>query len=76
MWVNSRALSGGHAREQESPPGGRMGAAMPRAVPGLLLEEAQKLIAVMRDTNTEAARERRIRVALDAIGALGADRRS
>ena len=67
VWVNSRALErAGIARETADPPGGRIVRDAEGRPTGLLLEEAQKLItAVMPDTNTEAARERRIRVALD-----------
>jgi predicted amidohydrolase YtcJ len=67
VWVNSRALErAGITSETPDPPGGRIVRDAAGRPTGLLLEEAQKLVtAVMADTNTEAARERRIRVALD-----------
>lgn len=67
VWVNSRALErAGIASETPDPPGGRIVRDAEGRPTGLLLEEAQKLVtAVMPDTTTEAARERRIRVALE-----------
>jgi len=66
VWVNSLALErAGIASETPDPPGGRIVRDAEGHPTGLLLEEAQKLVtAVMPNTNTEAARERRIRVAL------------
>lgn len=66
VWVNSLALErAGIARETPDPPGGRIVRDAEGRATGLLLEEAQKLVtAVMPNTNTEEARERRIRVAL------------
>ena len=67
VWVNSRALErAGITTETPDPPGGRIVRDPERRPTGLLLEEAQKLItAVMPDANSEAARERRIRFALE-----------
>lgn len=67
VWVNSRALErAGIASETPDPPRGRIVRDAEGRPTGLLLEEAQKLVtAVMPDTTTEAARERRIRVALE-----------
>jgi predicted amidohydrolase YtcJ len=67
VWVNSRALErAGITTETSDPPGGRIVRDAEGHPTGLLLEEAQKLVTtVMPDTNTEAARERRIRVALE-----------
>ena len=66
VWVNSLALErAGIASETPDPPGGRIVRDAEGHPTGLLLEEAQKLVtAVIPNTNTEAARERRIRVAL------------
>jgi predicted amidohydrolase YtcJ len=66
VWVNSVALErAGIASETPDPPGGRIVRDAEGHPTGLLLEEAQKLVtAVIPNTNTEAARERRIRVAL------------
>lgn len=66
VWVNSLALErAGITSETPDPPGGRIVRDADGHATGLLLEEAQKLItAVMQDTNTEEARERRIRAAL------------
>ena len=67
VWVNSRALErAGVTDATPDPPGGRIVRDAEGRATGLLLEEAQKLItAVMPDTNTAAARERRIRAALE-----------
>ncbi len=67
MWVNSRALErAGITTETADPPGGRIVRDPAGRPTGLLLEEAQKLItSVMPDANSEAARERRIRFALE-----------
>lgn len=67
VWVNSRALErAGITAETPDPPGGRIVRDAQGRPSGLLLEEAQKLVtAVMPNANTEATRERRIRVALD-----------
>jgi predicted amidohydrolase YtcJ len=67
IWVNSRALErAGITNETPDPAGGRIVRDATGHATGLLLEEAQKLVtAVMPETTTEAARERRIRVALD-----------
>jgi predicted amidohydrolase YtcJ len=67
VWVNSRALElAGIKTETPDPPGGRIVRDAERRPTGLLLEEAQKLVtAVMPDANSEAARERRIRFALE-----------
>jgi predicted amidohydrolase YtcJ len=67
VWVNSRALErAGIKTETPDPPGGRIVRDPEGRPTGLLLEEAQKLItAVMPDANSEAARERRIRFALE-----------
>jgi predicted amidohydrolase YtcJ len=67
VWVNSRALErAGITTETPDPPGGRIVRDPEGRPTGLLLEEAQKLItAVMPDANSEAARERRIRFALE-----------
>jgi predicted amidohydrolase YtcJ len=67
VWVNSRALElAGITSETPDPSGGRIVRDASGSPTGLLLEAAEKLVtAVMADTNTEAARERRIRAALD-----------
>ncbi|HKS58433.1 MAG TPA: amidohydrolase [Steroidobacteraceae bacterium] len=66
VWVNSLALErAGINNETPDPPGGRIVRDAEGHATGLLLEEAQKLVsAVMPDTNTPEARERRIRAAL------------
>jgi hypothetical protein len=67
VWVNSRALErAGITSETPDPSGGRIVRDAAGRPTGLLLEEAEKLVtAVITDTNTAAARERRIRAALD-----------
>jgi predicted amidohydrolase YtcJ len=66
VWVNSLALErAGITSETPDPPGGRIVRDAEGHATGLLLEEAQKLVtAVMQETNTDEARERRIRAAL------------
>jgi predicted amidohydrolase YtcJ len=66
VWVNSLALErAGITSATPDPPGGRIVRDAEGHATGLLLEEAQKLVtAVMPDTNTDEARERRIRAAL------------
>ena len=60
-----RTRAGGHCKRNADPPGGRIVRDAEGRPTGLLLEEAQKLVtAVIPNTNTAAARERRIRVAL------------
>ena len=64
--------AGGHCKRNTDPSGGRIVRDAEGRPTGLLLEEAQKLVsAVMPDTNTEAARERRIRVALEQYARWG-----
>ena len=67
VWVNSRAMErAGIKTETPDPPGGRIVRDGEGRPTGLLLEEAQKLVtAVMPDANSEAARQRRIRLALE-----------
>jgi Predicted metal-dependent hydrolase with the TIM-barrel fold len=66
VWVNALALQrAGITSDTPDPAGGRIVRDAEGHPTGLLLEEAQKLVtAVMPNTNTDEARERRIRAAL------------